>query len=65
MIPWGVAPGSPGALPQADLSRAPLALNTYRFTERSGGDASDTDGKPEGRASRARAIQTPYNCEQQ
>jgi len=36
----------------------------WRFTERSGGDASDTDGKPEGRASRARASQTPYNCEQ-
>src|SRR5437870_1414873 len=31
------------------------------FAERSGGDASDTDGKSEGRASRARASQTPYN----
>jgi dinuclear metal center YbgI/SA1388 family protein len=31
-----------------------------RFTERSGGDASDTDRKPEGRASRKRASQTPY-----
>jgi len=36
-----------GRLPQADLSRAPLALNTivYRAERR---DASDTDGSPKG-----------------
>ena len=35
--------------------------NAWRLAERSGGDASDTDGKLEERALRAQASQTPYN----
>jgi len=51
---------SPGALPQAAVDIPPLAL-VRRLTQRSAGDASDTDGRPEGRATRAQASQTPYN----
>jgi hypothetical protein len=31
------------------------------FTERSGGDASDTDGQPARASKRERTSQTPYN----
>ena len=36
-------------------------VNPGRFTERSGGDASDTDGQPARASKRERTSQTPYN----
>ena len=49
---------------RADLTLASkivgaLVPSTRRLTQRSGGDARDTDGKPNGRASRERTSQTP------
>src|SRR6516225_1066297 len=43
------------------LAVASACLLAPRLTQRSGGDARDTDGKPEGRASRMRASQTPLH----
>ena len=47
------------------LCRASVSdAETRRFTERSGGDASDTDGQPAGASKRERASQTPYKLSQ-
>ncbi len=46
-------------------SRASVSdAETRRFTERSGGDASDTDGQPARASKRERTSQTPYNSTQ-
>jgi holo-[acyl-carrier protein] synthase len=47
------------------LCRASVSdAETRRFTERSGGDASDTDGQPARASKRERTSQTPYNSTQ-
>ncbi len=47
------------------LCRASVSdAETRRFTERSGGDASDTDGQPARASKRERASQTSYNSTQ-
>ena len=47
------------------LCRASVSdAETRRFTERSGGDASDTDGQPAPASKRERTSQTPYNSTQ-
>ena len=47
------------------LCRASVSdADTRRFTERSGGDASDTDGQPARASKRERTSQTPYNSTQ-
>ncbi len=47
------------------LCRASVSdTETRRFTERSGGDASDTDGQPARASKRERTSQTPYNSTQ-